>query len=481
MDGPIEKMQRFAGGPGPRGRQPRGGPRRGVPVPPPAAPGFIAAAVLTVAVFSILGGCSGQPLPMGDETRVLVVARRSDPASYRVAVHYAETRRIAPTHVVFLDLPKAEEVTRDTYESRILAPLVEWWNRTAPDDRPDYVAMIRGVPHKIYGSGDLAGTRASVDSELCDLPVVAAGMSPPLEGRRPNPYGRGSDEDYPPFSHERYGICLVTRIDGFTEADAVALIDRAAAAEDESARTATHAAAGQSGQAGPTAPGGSPSANSAEGAMAPTFLLDENGVESSGNDWLLEAARRLTEISDTDTSRVSAPRFTVRLDSTGTFVDVHRDLLGYAGWGSNDSSFRRGFRFEWIPGALVTTYVSSSARTFHEPKEGWEPGSSRTADPFEGTTQSLSADWVRSGATGVAGNAYEPFLDACPRPQILFPAYLSGRSLAEAYYLALPYLSWQSVVLGDPLCAPFARNGRSLSDADGRRIVPNPARNRPGS
>jgi tetratricopeptide (TPR) repeat protein len=43
------------------------------------------------------------------------------------------------------------------------------------------------------------------------------------------------------------------------------------------------------------------------------------------------------------------------------------------------------------------------------------------------------------------------------RPDILFPAYLSGFNLAESFYLATPYLSWQTVVVGDPLCAPFGR------------------------
>jgi hypothetical protein len=27
--------------------------------------------------------------------------------------------------------------------------------------------------------------------------------------------------------------------------------------------------------------------------------------------------------------------------------------------------------------------------------------------------------------------------------------------MAEAYYLAMPYLSWQTIIVGDPLCAPF--------------------------
>jgi hypothetical protein len=44
-------------------------------------------------------------------------------------------------------------------------------------------------------------------------------------------------------------------------------------------------------------------------------------------------------------------------------------------------------------------------------------------------------------------------LSGCARPDYLLPAYYQGRNLAESYYLALPFLSWQGVVLGDPLCS----------------------------
>ncbi|MCA9756173.1 MAG: TIGR03790 family protein [Candidatus Eisenbacteria bacterium] len=459
-------------------------------------------AVLAPTILSLSAGCSGEPLPMGDETRVLVVARRSDPESYKIAVRYAEARRVAPSHVVFLDVPRTEEVTRDTYESRILAPLVDWWNRTERNERPDYVVLIHGLPHKIYGSGELTGTRASVDSELCFLPTAAMSAPPPIQGRRLNPYGRGADEEFPAFSHQRYGICLVTRIDGFTVDDALTLIDRSIAG---SSLTPDGAKGGRideriGGRIGERIgeqigerieePRGERS-RSLQSETRARVLLDENGTTSVGNRWLRAAAERLREpprvnlspMAGTDAEPTSpqSPWFSVELESTGTFVSERDRLLGYAGWGSNDPAFRRDFRFEWVPGALVTTFVSSSARTFHEPPSGWTTGPAAEGTAFEGSTQSLSADWVRSGATGVAGNAYEPYLDACPRPQILFPAYLSGRNLAESYYLALPYLSWQSVILGDPLCSPFGPGRPSLSDEDVRRIVPNPARVSPGS
>ena len=35
---------------------------------------------------------------------------------------------------------------------------------------------------------------------------------------------------------------------------------------------------------------------------------------------------------------------------------------------------------------------------------------------------------------------------------------MAGFNLVESFYLALPHLSWQSVVVGDPLCRPFARS-----------------------
>jgi hypothetical protein len=34
----------------------------------------------------------------------------------------------------------------------------------------------------------------------------------------------------------------------------------------------------------------------------------------------------------------------------------------------------------------------------------------------------------------------------------LFPAYFHGRNLAESYSVAIPGLSWQNIVVGDPLC-----------------------------
>jgi tetratricopeptide (TPR) repeat protein len=86
---------------------------------------------------------------------------------------------------------------------------------------------------------------------------------------------------------------------------------------------------------------------------------------------------------------------------------------------------------------------------------------------FGGSHQSLTADLIRDGVTGASGHVDEPYLDATIRPEILFPAYVSGRNLAESYYAAMPYLSWQTIIIGDPLCAPFPHKPLESRDIDG--------------
>ena len=140
------------------------------------------------------------------------------------------------------------------------------------------------------------------------------------------------------------------------------------------------------------------------------------------------------------------------------FLVGEKNVLGYASWGSNDrANFSRLLRNTWVNGALAVEFVSTDARTFTRPPEKWTIG--KWSDPpasfFAGSPQSLIGDYIHEGVTGVAGNVYEPYLSACARPQILFPAYVRGHNLAESFYAALPFLSWQTVVIGDPLVAPF--------------------------
>ena len=174
-----------------------------------------------------------------------------------------------------------------------------------------------------------------------------------------------------------------------------------------------------------------------------SFVIDLRGSDNTaGNKWLLEAARAL-------------PPNRVVLDRSAKAIYNETGVIAYASWGSNDPDRKqRHLGFGWLPGAIMTEYVSTNGRTFARPPDNWMFGA--WSDPkafFGGSPQDLTADNIHDGVTGASGHVAEPFLQFCPRPNILLPAYYHGRNLAESYYLAIPALSWMNIVIGDPLCS----------------------------
>ncbi len=383
-----------------------------------------------LATLCVLLAACGRPVPeprFGQETRVLVVANAASGSSLRLARRYIEARGIARSHYLELRATMAEEIDRQTFAREIEAPLLDWWRACPDSTRPSYLLLLRGLPLKIRGSSGRDADQSSVDSELALVPRVARGERRDPRGRVPNPYYQPTRiGPYEPFDPVRFDLLLACRLDAYSDAECESLIARGLRAE----------------------------------AAPELLLLDAktNGSEEPGDRSLHQA-----EVS------AAAAGIAVRLDSTAAFVEQGDGLIGYASWGSNDPSYRRDARYSWRAGALAATFVSTSARTFREPPADWTPGhAGEAAHEFEGSTQSLIGDLIRSGATGVTGSVYEPFLDGCARPDLLFPAYFSGLTLGESFYLSLAYVSWMSVVVGDPLVAPFARAANGEAGAPAR-------------
>jgi uncharacterized protein (TIGR03790 family) len=171
------------------------------------------------------------------------------------------------------------------------------------------------------------------------------------------------------------------------------------------------------------------------------FVLDLNSPKNeTGNDWLRNAVLLL-------------PANRLVVDSTVNVLYSQTDVIGYAGWGSNDDHRKqRRLHFQWLPGAIAMEYVSTSARTLKQPPDEWTYTTWEDRPHFyAGSPQGLVADLIRDGASGAFGNTYEPYLAACARPDYALPAYFEGRNLAESFYLSLIFVSWQGVILGDPL------------------------------
>jgi len=244
-----------------------------------------------------------------------------------------------------------------------------------------------------------------------------------------NPYYLGMRplEEARLFSHREHDIYLVSRIDAFTVEEATALVDRAS-------RTAR------------------------EGQI----VLDQRDalVNRMGEDWLGLAAQNLTKAGHGER---------VVLETTPKPAREVSPVMGYFSWGSTDPQNRvRTVKMDFVPGAIGATFVSTDARTMKEPPAAWVPtNTTDRATWFGGSPQSLVGDLIREGLTGVAGQVSEPYLQSAVRPDVLFPAYLSGFNLVESFYLAIPHLSWQTVVIGDPLCVPFARKPLAKADIEG--------------
>jgi uncharacterized protein (TIGR03790 family) len=356
---------------------------------------------------------------------VLVVVNDSSPTGEAIAKRYVERRGLPTTNICHINTSIEESIERPAYQRDIDDAVWRCIARQNGQDRILYIVLTKGVPIRISGTVARNGTVASVDSELTLMYRRRSGQTTPIAGFVPNPYFAGTQaiSSIVPFSHERHDIFLVTRLDGYTLEDAFGLVDRGAA---------------------PVRDG--------------RFVLDERASwTDNGNAWLRQAADRLKAAGLGDR---------VLLDESAKVVTGESNVLGYYSWGSNDPAIRiRHFGMRFVPGALAAMFVSSDGRTFKEPPPSWTPGDNNNpAGPFGGSPQSLTADFIRDGVTGTAGHVAEPFLDATIRPDILFPAYVAGMNLAESFYAAMPYLSWQTVVLGDPLCAPF--RSHSLTEAE---------------
>ncbi len=162
-----------------------------------------------------------------------------------------------------------------------------------------------------------------------------------------------------------------------------------------------------------------------------SIVLDQRAEPKAAtvDGWMAEAARNIKAL---------APDRTVLLEQSREAARPVGDVLGYHSWGSTDPALRgRPLGLRFGAGSIASMLTSTDGR-----------------------------DLIREGVTGAAGNVSEPYLQSVVRPQILFPAYLSGFNLAESFYLSLPHLSWQAVVIGDPLSRPFGRGSAPTVDAE---------------
>lgn len=326
---------------------------------------------------------SSERLPPVSIQRVLIVRNLQSPDSVAIAGYYASRRKAPQTHVCSISCPTQEECKKEEYDRTILAPIRQFIASRKLD--VDYILLTKGIPIRVSAGG------FAVDSMLATLDWTL------LTDRTTNPYFNKTGR----FTHKKYNLYLVTRLDGYTRAECLRLVDNALKARPVKGPFLLH----------------------------PDFKYPSN--YRVANDSIREANRILREKGFETIYNESGP------------IPPGRNLAGYFTWAHNFHGFDREEyrRTTFVPGALAETVVSTSGRTFSDP---------------EARGQSLIADLIRQGVTGAKGYVSEPYVDAIARAHILFDRYTSGYTLAESFYAASQFVYWKDVVIGDPICAPYA-------------------------
>jgi uncharacterized protein (TIGR03790 family) len=345
--------------------------------------------------------------PAQNSHNVLVVINDNSSLSRTIADYYARRRSIPKANLCHIRTVDDENISRDQFNRDIAAPIAQFLRDNDLAGEILYIVTTMGVPLRIDGTAGIDGDQAAVDSELTLLyQDMRRGAPHVTKGSIPNPFFGKKDA---PFSHPQFPMYLVTRLAAYDFEGVKAIIDR-----------------------------------SLQAANKGKFVIDQKDAgDATGDDWLRSAA-------------IFLPKDRVVFDQSATVLYDQSDVIGYASWGSNDPHRRRRFLgFHWLPGAIVTEFVSSDGRTFKKPPDSWNSSMdwSTPSGFFAASPQSLAADYLLEGATGASGHVFEPYLSQTPRPDLLLPAYYSGRNLAESYYLAIRSLSWQNIVIGDPLCS----------------------------
>ena len=342
----------------------------------------------------------------GRPENVLVVINDQSAFSKSIGDYYVTKRGIPANNVCRIRVTENEEIDRTTFDRQIAEPVGLCLRQRRLTETVLYIATTAGVPLRVAGAGGQDGDVAAVDSELALLYFdLKTGKPHQTKGALPNPLFAKRNVA---FGHPQFPIYLVARLAAYDLAGARALVDRSLAARNTG-----------------------------------KFVVDmADESDSEGNDWLRNAAIRL-------------PADRVIFDTAPKVLYKQTNVIGYASWGSNDKNRReRHVDFRWLPGTIATEYGSTNARTFTRPPKTWSISDWSVTSRmkwFAGSPQTLTADYLDEGASAATGHVAEPYLAFTPRPDLLLPAYYSGRNLAESFYLSIPALSWQNVVIGDPL------------------------------
>lgn len=357
------------------------------------------------------------------EKRVIVVANANEEESVALAQHYAERRGIPMENIIALPMSSAETIEWREFVDTVYEPLQAalvtrgWIQGTASSlkdkvgrkryamvgHRISYLVTCRGVPLRIGHDPALYSEVKPLTNNPAfqtnhgavdaELSLLAwAGY--PINAYIPNPLFQKEE----PTTVQRNKVVKVSRLDGPDWSEVRGLVDRALEAE--------------------------------KNGLIGRAYVDLGGPHAEGEQWFEDVVKQLANLD----FEMSVDRAPTTLPADARF-DAPALYFGWYSWGIDGPFTQPGFRFP--PGAVALHLHSFSADTLRSADARW-------CGPL-----------IARGVTATFGNVYEPYLTFTHHPHLLLRALARGETLGDASYYALRALSWQQVVIGDPLYRPF--------------------------
>jgi uncharacterized protein (TIGR03790 family) len=380
-----------------------------------------------------------------EPAEILVVANSQNAASVRLARYYCEKRGIPSGNVlpVALGTPLRDSISRADYEAHLAGPIRRVFLTRKDLGGIKCLVTTYGIPFRVGPREPLSGSDAQLQQlrQLLEQEKTAVAE---LEGKgqthsvsyRTHQLGAmriqsdidrimgretgaavdselslvlsGPYELYRwqpnalrnPTAPQPFKTLMIARLDGPSYGVAKGLIDKALAAEAK--------------------------------GLAGTACIDSRGL--FGKDlysFCDQSLRDLALLVRLRTSLAVQEERTAALFAPGSCPQTAL----YCGWYSVGKYVDA---FDFVEGAVGFHVASFEAVNLRDPN----------------STQWCPA-MLQRGITATLGPVAEPYLHAFPEPKAFFGALFDGHCLVEAYYLTVPFNSWQLLLIGDPLYRPF--------------------------
>jgi uncharacterized protein (TIGR03790 family) len=421
--------------------------------------------------FLVLVTVPGNAAALGPAD-VFLLVNKNDPASQEVADHYCAKRGVARDHIIVLDLPPGEDISRRDYQAQLVAPLraALFFRRdeakvlvstygvplrvgTQPPSADEHKALAELKPQLDKGQEELKklqGEVAALEKKAKEEP--SAEVTKMLEARRKE--RDAAQAQLQPLqnrqrflSHAESQACvdselallwwgdyelrrflvnpfyfqvpeemrrdrptplMVSRLDGPTPAIARGLVDQAIAVEKK--------------------------------GLAGKVYVDARGIkydpkrdEGFGYGGYDESLREMARLLEKEAG------LPVVLDDKAALFEPGScpDCALYCGWYSL-ANYVDCCRL--VPGAVAYHIASSEAVSLRNPQAKF-----------------WCKNLLEKGAAATLGPVAEPYTIGFPKPAEFFGLLATGQyTLVECYARTALLSSWMTVLVGDPLYNPFA-------------------------